>query len=209
MGQIRDGRGRFVGSAAAVDRAGATKARRASGVAAPVQVTAILNPEAVIAPRQLRAERRDEFTAAKKAIFMAVLSETSNVTTAAKVAGVTPVTAYRHRRLHADFASQWEKALADAIADLTMLVAHQGRFGQISEYSSRIDDEGVRHVRWKRQISIAALRTLTLCAGRAATSDADDRAAAERREAEIEIEAATRAMMQRIRELSDGGDTQH
>lgn len=204
MGRLRDERGQFVRAAAASEGA-ASEGNAVGGGAASSRLTLRSGAKVM----HLRRERHDAFNAERKAAFLAVLSETSNVRQAAEVAGIHPAIAYRHRRRHADFAAGWDKALADAIADLTMLVAHQGRFGEVSDYTSRIDAEGVRHVRRTRQVAANALRTLNLCAGRAATSDAEDRAAAERREAEIEIEAATRAMMRRIKELSNGGDTQH
>lgn len=193
MARQRDAKGRFVGAGTETGGKAATDG---------------LTLHSGANEFRLLQNRTDGFSADQKAVFLEVLSETSNVKRAAAAAGIPTMTAYRHRRRHADFAAGWDKALADAIADLKMLVAHQGRFGEISDYTSRIDAEGVRHVRRRRQVAAAALRTLTLCADRAGESDAEDRAAAERREAEIEIEAATRAMMQRIRELSDDGNSE-
>lgn len=152
---------------------------------------------------RLEQARRTSFTAKRKARFLAVLSETSNVSAAAAAAGIATITAYTHRRRDAAFARGWEKALADAIADLKMLVAHQGRFGAIDEMSSCTDADGVRHVRRTRQVADSALRTLVQASGRAALSDAEDRAEAEALEREIQIDAAERIMLRRIREMAD------
>lgn len=152
---------------------------------------------------RLEQARSNSFTAKRKARFLTVLSETSNVRAAAAAAGITSETAYQHRRRDAAFARGWEKALADAIADLKMLVAHQGRFGAIDEVSTRTDADGVRHVRRTRQVADSALRTLVQAAGRAALSDAEDRAEAEALEREIQIDAAERIMLRRIREMAD------
>lgn len=152
---------------------------------------------------RLEQARRTSFTAKRKARFLAVLSETSNVSAAAAAAGIATITAYTHRRRDAAFARGWEKALADAIADLKMLVAHQGRFGAIDEMSSCTDADGVRHVRRTRQVADSALRTLVQASGRVALSDAEDRAEAEALEREIQIDAAERIMLRRIREMAD------
>ena len=60
-----------------------------------------------------------------RAYFLAHLVETSNVTAAAKAAGVVPSRAYRTRQEDPDFAAQWRSALAQGYENLEMeLLGH-------------------------------------------------------------------------------------
>lgn len=59
-----------------------------------------------------------EFTLKKKAKFISELSKWPNVSRAARLAGVSRVTAYNHRRTDPDFKQQWEEALQDGLARL-------------------------------------------------------------------------------------------
>lgn len=215
MAQQRDDKGRFVAAngarqapASAGGKGNTGSGNTGSGKAGAGKRRNRRRPLILIGAGQgsekvirLEQARSTSFTATRKARFLTVLSETSNVRAAAAAAGITAETAYKHRRRDAAFARGWEKALADAIADLKMLVAHQGRFGAIDEVSTRTDAEGVRHVRRTRQVADSALRTLVQAAGRAALSDAEDRAESEALEEKIQVDAAERIMLRRIREM--------
>ena len=61
---------------------------------------------------QVRKERKDGFTAAKRQMFLDRLGACCNVTRAAAAAGVSTVTVNYHRRRDPDFARQCEEALS-------------------------------------------------------------------------------------------------
>jgi hypothetical protein len=61
---------------------------------------------------QMRKERKDGFTAAKRQMFLDRLGACCNVTRAAAAAGVSTVTVNYHRRRDPGFARQCEEALA-------------------------------------------------------------------------------------------------
>ncbi len=62
-------------------------------------------------PIQLRAERKDGFTAEKRQVFLDHLAGCCNVTRAAAVVGFTPVTINYHRRRDPAFAEACAEAL--------------------------------------------------------------------------------------------------
>ena len=67
---------------------------------------------------QVRAERKDGFTEAKKQIFLDTLSGCATVKRAAAAAGVTPETVNYHRRRNPVFARQCAEALDVAYDNL-------------------------------------------------------------------------------------------
>lgn len=78
---------------------------------------------------QVRRLGRNRFTAAKQAMFMAVLAETANVTMAMEAAGVTRAAVYRLRKESEAFAAAWKEALADGIEQLEMMVLERALNG--------------------------------------------------------------------------------
>lgn len=67
------------------------------------------------------------FTEGLKAVFLDELRDTANVTLAARAAGVTSGTAYKHKREDVLFAERWEEALAEAV-DMLEHEAHRRAF---------------------------------------------------------------------------------
>ncbi|CAB4149752.1 hypothetical protein UFOVP555_26 [uncultured Caudovirales phage] len=67
------------------------------------------------------------FTEGLKAVFLDELRDTANVTLAARAAGVTPGTAYKHKREDVLFAERWEEALGEAV-DMLEHEAHRRAF---------------------------------------------------------------------------------
>lgn len=61
---------------------------------------------------QIRAERSDGFTAAKRRLFLDTLAETCNVVASARVAGIAKKTVYAARRRDPEFAAAWREALS-------------------------------------------------------------------------------------------------
>ena len=151
--------------------------------------------------RKLMRQRSDAFTAARQDRFFETLSETSNVLLSCSVAGIAPQTAYIYRRRDASFAARWNKALADAVADLRMRVAAQGRFGQTTETIFAVDANGARKITTVREIAPTALRTLVAAGGDADASDRADHEAAEREAREIRLAAAERVILNLLKDV--------
>ena len=63
--------------------------------------------------------------------FLAALSESSNVSAAAKKAGVDTFTVYKARREEAEFNRKWQVALAEGYDNLEMDLLHRLRIGQL------------------------------------------------------------------------------
>lgn len=92
-----------------------------------------------------------KFTAARRKRFLNVLSETANVTLAARASGMSRSSAYRLRKAEASFAEAWDDAVEEAL-DLIeeevrrravdgreKPVFYQGReCGRVREYSDTL-----------------------------------------------------------------------
>jgi hypothetical protein len=63
--------------------------------------------------------------------FLAALADSSNVTAAAKSAGITTSTAYDARRQNAAFNRKWQAALCEGYDNLEMELLHRVRTGEI------------------------------------------------------------------------------
>lgn len=63
--------------------------------------------------------------------FLNALSETSNITSAARKAGVDTSTVYKERRRNAEFNRRWHEALAEGYDNLEMDLLHRLRIGQL------------------------------------------------------------------------------
>ena len=81
---------------------------------------------------QPRPQRSDEFTEAKRAVFLDVLEKTSGVTTAARAAGVSRKTAYEHRNKDPEFAARWDEA-EDSYADRLVREAYRRAVDGVDE----------------------------------------------------------------------------
>lgn len=64
-----------------------------------------------------------------RSLFLAVLAETSNVSAAAREAGINPSRAYRVRREEAAFRQAWYAALLEGYEHLEMETLHRLRMG--------------------------------------------------------------------------------
>jgi hypothetical protein len=64
-----------------------------------------------------------------RTLFLAVLAETSNVSAAAREAGINPSRAYRVRREDAAFRQSWYAALLEGYDHLEMETLHRPRMG--------------------------------------------------------------------------------
>ncbi|WP_095013280.1 hypothetical protein [Tsuneonella mangrovi] len=76
-------------------------------------------------PRKKRAPAR------WKAKFLDALAESSNVTAAAKKAGIDKSVVYKTRRSDTDFNRDWQRALAEGYDNLEMDLLHRLRIGQL------------------------------------------------------------------------------
>jgi hypothetical protein len=63
--------------------------------------------------------------------FLEELAATSNVSAAARAAGIHPSTAYEARRKRADFNRRWQEALCEGYDHLEMELLHRMRTGEI------------------------------------------------------------------------------
>lgn len=101
-----------------------------SSTAAPPSTSRVRAPaarkkRAIKLPAKLRETEQIPGNRHWRAYFLAHLVETSNVTAAAKAAGVVPSRAYRTRQEDPDFAAQWRSALAQGYENLEMeLLGH-------------------------------------------------------------------------------------
>ena len=64
-------------------------------------------------------------------LFLDLLAESSNVTASAQKAGISASRAYKVRREEAEFARQWQAALAEGYLHLEMEVVRRLREGQV------------------------------------------------------------------------------
>jgi hypothetical protein len=69
-------------------------------------------------PAQLRKERSDAWTKARKAKFLTELALSCNVKRAAKHVGMWPASAYKRRAIDAEFADAWQAALQEGYVRL-------------------------------------------------------------------------------------------
>ena len=125
------------------DRAG--KIRRFSGKAsdAPDRVLTLQHGQrgAAGSGAQLRAVRKDGWTAERRRTFMETLAATCNVSEAARVAGMNLSSAYYHKRRDPAFAREWAQALSVGYAELEALLLRQALFGT-EEEEVLLDGEG-------------------------------------------------------------------
>lgn len=63
--------------------------------------------------------------------FLAALAQSSNVTLAAKKAGIDVSAVYKERRAKPEFYRQWQEALAEGYDNLEMDLLHRLRIGQL------------------------------------------------------------------------------
>jgi hypothetical protein len=91
---------------------------------------------------QLRAVRKDGWTAERRRIFMETLAATCNVSEAARTAGMNLSSAYYQKRRDPGFAREWAQALNIGYAELEALLLRQALFGT-EEEEVTLDAEGM------------------------------------------------------------------
>ena len=96
-------------------------------------VSATLDQDPARGSVQVRAIRSDGWTPKRRALFMATLQATANVSEAARVAGKCQASAYNQRRRDPGFARDWQQALAVGYAELEALLLRQALFGTETE----------------------------------------------------------------------------
>jgi transposase-like protein len=159
---------------------------------------------------QMRRPHANAFNAEKRAIFFASLTETSNVTVSAELAGVSLETVYGWRRRYPEFAQRWEQAKADAVADLEMRALAQGRFGRKVEVTLRkVDDTKSSRVSRHDEASLTLQRLGRYGLGKgplgvAASEDAD-REEARASEHRARVEAAIGLLAEGIKAILHNG----
>lgn len=92
-------------------------------------------------PRNKRTRIKPELTAGEKkglnrhwrGLFLDCLAETSNVSEAAKRAGINPGRAYKIRREEEEFARQWRAALVEGYEHLEMELLARLRAGEAKD----------------------------------------------------------------------------
>ncbi len=87
-----------------------------------------IRPKTRIRPEQKSGERPG-LNGHWRTLFLAVLAETSNVSAAARDAGINPSRAYRVRREEAAFRQAWYAALLEGYEHLEMETLHRLRMG--------------------------------------------------------------------------------
>lgn len=80
---------------------------------------------------QVRRATRASFTLKRQERFLAELAATCNVKRAAKRAGVSDNTVYRHRRQSAAFRAGWAEALKEAYANLELAMLERSLNGTV------------------------------------------------------------------------------
>ena len=149
QGLVRKDRPFFVGESGGEDMAdqnGAKRVRRFSGKAsdAPDRVLTVQRSQLGSAGSgaQLRAVRKDGWTAERRTLFMETLAATCNVSEAARVAGKNLSSAYYQKRRDPAFAREWAQALSVGYGELEALLLRQALFGT-EEEEVVLDGEGM------------------------------------------------------------------
>ena len=106
---------------------------------------------------QLRRPRSNAYNAEKQDRFFNRLSDTANVSAAARHAGAAVATVRHWRLTDALFRARWDQALADGYADLEMQMISKALFGIESETVEAVDAKG-RMVRRTRSDAGGASR---------------------------------------------------
>ena len=84
---------------------------------------------------QLRAPRPYEWTAAKKARFIAELAGTCNVLASLRVVGMESGSLYKLRKRDAKFRAEWAEALREGYAKLEMMLLERAMNGTVRTVS--------------------------------------------------------------------------
>ena len=138
--------------------------------------------------KQARAVKgtKRRITEARITLFLQTLTETSNISAAARAAQIDRWTITKWRRRDPDFAARFDKALQDGVADLKIKALEQGRFG-VRQVETVEEKDGVRTRTVVRDAALTALREVERLHGDA-LADIGNRSAAERHALEARID---------------------
>ncbi|KPH57584.1 hypothetical protein ACLIMP_02200 [Novosphingobium aerophilum] len=95
-------------------------------------------PRTKISPVIAQAE--DKLNRHWRAVFLAALAETSNVSAASAAAGVHPSRPYKVRRSEPEFAREWRTALLEGYENLEIEVLYRLRFGEPKDGEVKFDN---------------------------------------------------------------------
>ncbi len=176
---------------------------------------AAADDDASISPSEIWLERglitlpvvaADAAMADRTSVFLEALTLTSNVRLSARTAGIGVSTVYGWRRSDQAFARGWQRALADAVADLQMRALESERFGAVSvaaRYTAADGSIVTRTLKLTPGADGSRLRSLQEAA---AASDALDQAESLAEGSEAQLEAAVRIIRSRLAALGGLGD---
>lgn len=123
------------------------------------------------AHRRSREGRRKVSFSAWSRKFLSELAATSNVTAAARKAGIHPSTAYEARRTKPEFNRQWQAALCEGYDHLEMELLHRLRKGEVKPATGT--KRGVRSFDNATAFRLLAAHRETAARGRAVRSNQD------------------------------------
>ncbi len=148
-----------------------------------------------IRPEQKEGEK-DKLDRHWRGLFLDTLADTSNVSEAARAAGVNPTRAYKTRRNEPEFARQWYAALLEGYDHLEMETLHRLRMGtgkddpkfdianalrlliahrdSVARERARRDHEDEQSVLASLNAKLEAMRQRQLAANAMLEEDADD-----------------------------------
>ena len=154
-------------------------------------------------PRSDRGGARAPVSVQRLDRFIETLAETSNASEAARQSGLPLSTAKKYRRTDADFATRWQQALADGVADLRMRAIEQARFGAITTESVTVNGAG-RMTTTIRQCAVQSLREiermLELLSVNTDTSDVQGRVVYDAKVERLTVEAITHVIEKLVKE---------
>ena len=149
---------------------------------------------------QLRAVRKDGWTAERRRIFMETLAATCNVSEAARTAGMNLSSAYYQKRRDPGFAREWAQALNIGYAELEALLLRQALFGT-EEEEVTLDAEGMVKSRKVKRGHPNAVGVRLLVQHRREVGDRRAVEEADRPDGEDAVERLRRAL-EKVRERS-------
>jgi len=153
---------------------------------------------------QLRAVRKDGWTAERRRIFMERLAATCNVSEAARTAGMNLSSAYYQKRRDPGFAREWGQALNIGYAELEALLLRQALFGT-EEEEVTLDAEGMVKSRKVKRGHPNAVAVRLLVQHRREAGERRAAEEADRPDGEDAVERLRRAL-EKVRERSGVGE---
>jgi hypothetical protein len=137
--------------------------------------------------------------------FLARLAETSNVSKAAKAAGISTATVYDLKRRNRAFAGEWRAALCEGYDHLEMELLCRLREGEIKRAAgAKLGVRTFDNPTSYRLLAVHREEVLKARAQRANVSAAEVRASIERKVAALKAEVLAREEAARERDADDG-----